>query len=90
MKMPITYIICEYADYQNLPAKLSCCHTEGAERKSLDETKFVTWCGMMMQCEDDCVCMTWRNNTEPEFTHAEILEELKGPEWFDLEAMFNT
>ena len=79
----IKYIICNYSNYENLPAKLSCCHTEGAERKSINGAKFVTWCGMMKMCKDDCVCMVWRNGNEPEFTHDEILAELQGPEWFD-------
>lgn len=86
MSIVIKYIVCEYANYVDLPVYLSCCHTPRSERKSLDDTKFITWCGGAMDCTpDDCVCMTWRNNTEPEYTHAEILEELKGPEWLDPE-----
>ena len=82
----IEYFICNYADYAaTLPTQFSCCHTSGHERKSLDGTKFISWCGM--KCGISMACCAWRDKAETSHTHAEILEELKKPEWFDPEAI---
>jgi len=67
--------------------KLSKAHTVGHERKSLDGTKFITWCDTDIKGQG---MFKWMTGNEPEFTHAEILEELKGPEWFDPEAVLHT
>ena len=82
----MTYFICKYSDYYFTKnngkmkyKKLSKSHTLGHERTSLNGEKFITW--------GDKAEFTWMIGTELEFTHAEILEELKGPEWFDPEAM---
>lgn len=93
----VKYYICSYDDYnfERLPStvnkkgetikgrtkskKLSKAHTIGHERQSLDGTKFITWCGDA-QCQGS---LSWMKGTEQEYTHAEILEILKGPEWFD-------
>ncbi len=75
----MTYYICSYADYTDLPDKLFCEHSpNGHERKSTDETKFITRCSTHAPEAD---CLSWMNDTEPSYTHAEILLELQKPEW---------
>ncbi len=93
----VKYYICSYDDYnferlssivnskgetikgRTKSKKLSKAHTVGHERQSLDGTKFITWCA-----DEKCKgSLSWMKGNEPEYTHDEILEVLKGPEWFD-------
>jgi len=85
----MTFFICEYKDYyfsrkngKMKYKKIFKGHTLGHERVSLNGEKFIA--------RGDKKDMTWLKGYEPEFTHAEILEELKGPEWFDPEAVLHT
>ena len=77
------YYICEYADYTDLPDKLFCEHSpSGLERKSLDGLQFVS------RCEDHSAgseCLSWMNGGETEYTHSEIITELKTSEWINTE-----
>lgn len=100
----VKYYICSYDDYnfERLPStvnikgetikgltkskKLSKAHTIGHERQSLDGTKFITWCGDDAKCKGS---LSWMKGNEPEYTHAEILEVLRGSEWFDPEALLH-
>jgi len=73
------FYICKYTDYTDLPAQLFCEHSPtGAERKSLDGTKFIVRCDIHAQAAG---CLSWMNGSETQYTHGEILAELTNLEW---------
>ena len=74
----MTYYICNYSDYVSLPNKLSSSHTAGHERKNLDETKFVIWCGSDTPTNGS---LYWMSGSEPSYTHSEIVAEVTGVDW---------
>lgn len=74
--MSTKYFILEYANYPERPEILFDGNTPTKERKSLDETKFIVRCE-----EGDLECVSWMNEGETEYTHAEILTILDGAEW---------
>jgi len=79
----MTYYICNYADYSELPEKLFCDHSpNGQERQSLDGLKFIARCKDHSPAEG---CFSWMNGDEQGFNHSEILTQLSGPEWTEPE-----
>ena len=77
----VNYYTCNYADYETLPSVLFTGATSGAERKSLDSTKFIVWSIEAIATGS----LNWMLGTEQSYTHSEILTELNSTEWTEAE-----
>ena len=72
------YLVLNYVDYPERPARLFCGNTENKERKNIAETQF------LVRCESvDCPCLDWVSEADKanSMTEAEIMIELATSEW---------
>lgn len=74
----MTYYLCTYSDYTDLPSKLFPDHTEIYVRESHDGLRF--WVRSDTDTPGNGV-LDWMSGSEPSFTHTEHITELKRLCW---------